>query len=106
MAKFFVPAAEDPEQAERVYEAIRLFVSAPVQERRIASIRWRHNGQTYSCYVGGHMPEYFQTGTEPVCAIFDAGNLYKICTGNRGVIRGEPVYAGKDAFSEVSYFDE
>lgn len=105
MVKFFVPAANDREHSQEVYEKIRQFVAAPHQERRISSLSWRHNGMQMQCYVGGHLPGHYRTGDEPVCAIFDCDNLYKICTTNRGVLRGEPVYAGKDEHSQVSYFE-
>jgi hypothetical protein len=106
MVKFFVPATNDLEEAERVFEATRKFNNAPVQERKIASISWRHNNMDMKCYVGGHLPEHFGTGTDLVCVILDAGTLYMICTRERGVVRGEPVYAGKEQSTNVSYFED
>jgi hypothetical protein len=103
--KFFVPATDSNEQAERVYSAIAQFVAAPITEKRIQRLSWRHNDMAMSCEVGGPLPRYYQTGEEPVLAIFDCGTLYKICTPNRGGIRGEPVCAGKDSESRATYFD-
>lgn len=104
--KFFVPAAEDDAQAERVYEAFAKFVSAPVLKERVRTLCWEHNDINMECEVGKPLPTYYQTGTEPVLAIFDCGNLYKICTENRGGVRGVPVLAGKDHNTKVTYFDQ
>lgn len=101
---FFVPAAPNTAQAEQVYEAIAQFVIAPVTDDRIWKLRWKHNGMNMQCEVGQPLPAYYQTGTEPVLAIFDCGNLYKICTPTRGGIRGEPVLAGKNSHSLATRF--
>jgi hypothetical protein len=102
--QFFVPAAEGPEQAERVYRAIVEFNGATVGDQRICSLSWQHKGQAMSCSVGEPLPSYYRTGSEPVLAILDCGNLYKICTPNRGGLRGEAVLAGKDYDSHATYF--
>ena len=52
------------------------------------------------------MPAYFGTGDDPVVAIFDADQCYKICTAERGVLRGEPVLAGKVPGTSVTYFED
>ena len=106
MPAFFVPAAKDNAEAEQVYEAFRAFVNAPEGGPRIYSLNWQHNGQHQFCEVGQPMPNYFQTGGEPVLAIFDCGNHYKICTPNRGGVRGEPILAGKDHMSNATTFTD
>jgi hypothetical protein len=102
--QFFIPAAEGAEQAERVYRAIAEFNGAPVSDERIAALSWRHNGEAMSCSVGEPLPSYYRTGSEPVLAILDCGNLYKVCTQNRGGLRGEAVLAGKSYDSHATYF--
>lgn len=102
--RFFVPAATDDIQAEQVYEAIAQFVTAPVNADRIWKLWWKHNGMNMQCEVGQPLPTYYQTGKEPVLAIFDCSTLYKICTPNRGGLRGEPVLAGKNENSLATYF--
>ena len=104
--KFFVPAAEDSTQAERVYQAIAKFNHAPVDGRRIRALRWTHKGQQMTCSVGDALPAYYGTGGEPVLAILDCGTLYKVCTENRGGVRGEAVFAGKGDDSHATYFDD
>lgn len=102
--QFFVPAAQDDAQAEQVYKAIAQFIAAPITEERIWKLRWQHNGMDMLCEVGQPLPAYYQTGLEPVLAIFDCGNLYKICTPNRGGLRGDAVLAGKNFNSSATYF--
>lgn len=102
--EFFIPIAQDAAQSEQVYEAIAQFVDAPIIDERIWKLRWKHNGMDMQCEVGQSLPAYYRTGREPVLAIFDCGNLYKICTPNRGGIRGEPVLAGKDFHSSATHF--
>lgn len=93
--KFFVPAAEDDAQAERVYQSIAKHIGARSNQPRISSLSWDHNGMSMSAEVGRPLPVYYGTGAEPVVAIFDIGDCYAICTETRGVIEGGPVYAGK-----------
>ncbi len=102
--QFFVPAAESPEQAERVYDAIAKFNGASVTNKRIFALSWRHNGKDMSCKVGEPLPSYYQTGAEPVLAILDCGALYKVCTPSRGGLGGEAVLAGKNHDSHATYF--
>jgi len=102
--KFFVPAAKDDAEAEVVLDAIEKFNYAPKQVRRICAIAWTHNGKNYSCEVGSEAPGYYGTGAEPVVAILDCERLYKVCTTNRGVVRGEAIMVGKEG-TYVTYFD-
>ena len=102
--KVFVPQATDAAEAERVFEAIEKFNYAPRQVRRIAALAWEHNGKKYSCEVGAEAPTYYGTGAEPVVAILDCGQLYKVCTTSRGVLRGEAIFVGK-AGAYPTYFD-
>jgi hypothetical protein len=104
--KFFIPAAKDAEQAEQVYESVAKFNNAPLSGRRICALAWRHNGNLMSCEVGGEAPSYYGTNEEPVVAILDCERLYKVCTTNRGVIRGEAILVGKNEESFPTYFEE
>ena len=101
---FFIPLAEDSKQAEQVYQAIAKFNSASVSEKRIFSLTWRHGGKTMSCKVGEPLPPHYRTGKQLVLAILDCGNHYKICTENRGGLRGDAIFAGKNYDSHATYF--
>lgn len=95
-AEFFVPFARTPEEAEQTYEAICKYNNVPVSRSRISALSWTHNRKPYSCKVGEPLDPYFQTGAEQVIAILESKQMYMICTPSRGVIRGDPILAGKD----------
>lgn len=103
--KFFIPHAKDEKEAESVFEGIAKFIQAPVTKERIRKLKWKHEGKDFECEVGEAMPSYYQTGEEPVLAIFDCSNHYKICTPNRGGLRGEPIMAGKSYDSQAEFFE-
>ena len=104
MVAFFIPAAEDGDQAEKVYQATRQHVNGLDSSPRIRALTWHHDGQMRSAEVGSPMPAYYAPGGEPVVAIFDGGPFYLVCSFNRGVAHGGPVMAGKDQ-AQASYFD-
>ncbi|MEA5449448.1 hypothetical protein VB780_12765 [Leptolyngbya sp. CCNP1308] len=103
---FFVPTAQNPEEAEKVYRAVAEFVEAPINERRVRKLQWRHNGMNMECEVGEKLPAYFRTGDEVVVAIFDSSQCYKVCTYSRGVVRGDPILAGKGEGTYASFFEK
>lgn len=105
MVAFFIPAAESNEQAERVYEAVCKFHGVAVGENRVRGLSWIHNGQAMSCNVGDAAPAYYRTGDEPVVAIIMRDKVYLVCTENRGVARGEPIYVGENEVQNARYFD-
>jgi hypothetical protein len=102
--KFFMPAAEDEEQAERVYNSVVKFnreqLRWEVSARRIFSIRWVHEGTEYYAEVGKPAPRL----GEPVLAILES-NAYLICTPSRGVVRGEPMLVGTNEVIHLVDFE-
>jgi|HubBroStandDraft_5_1064220.scaffolds.fasta_scaffold583622_1 hypothetical protein len=94
--KFFVPDTANDEEAEKVYDAIKKFAAQtcrPAAGRKIESLAFRDKGKSVRAEVGKPDPI---TG-EVVFAILetiDNARLYLICTPNRGVRRGEPIYVG------------
>ena len=103
--KFFIPLVKDKDLAE-VYRGIAKFIGAPVKDKRIWKLAWRHNSKNMQCEVGKRLCNYYKTKNEPVLAIFDCWNVYKICTTNRGGQRGGPILANKGNNSSATYFDE
>ncbi|ELR67778.1 hypothetical protein C942_00085 [Photobacterium marinum] len=101
---FFVPSASSSTQAESVFSSIANHVSAPSQSHRVYKLEWQHEGQTCYCEVGKTLPSVFRTD-ETVLAIFDCGDVYKVCTPNRGAIKFDPIHAIKSAVTNVEYFD-
>lgn len=108
MPKFFLPAAEDDAQAERVRNSVITFAKTngfqPREDVRIFKLYYRHDGRDYEAEVGKAEP---RTG-EPVVMILweeTPRDLFLICTENRGVVRGEPVLVGRPEVRSVVEFD-
>jgi hypothetical protein len=106
MIAFFIPGADSPKEAEMVLDSIARFVHRPVPplHERIRRISYTHNGEHYTAEVGQPVDPYYRTDG-PVIAIL-GGNPLLICTPNRGVLRGEPIYVGAANIKSATYFDE
>jgi hypothetical protein len=102
--EFFVPAAETPEEAEKVWQATRTFAKEnlgwDIGQRRIFRVTWIHEGKAIDCKVGEREPY----GGETVVAILES-NAFLVCTANRGVLRGEPILVGRQEVSSIIDFD-
>ncbi|MGV3559020.1 hypothetical protein [Larkinella arboricola] len=102
--KFFVPATKNPEEAEKVYGILRksmLKHRYETTDQRIYSITFDDNGFSLTETVG----KPSETSGETIVAIFQSGDLYLICTNNRGVLRGMPMIAGEWAVTNVELFE-
>lgn len=104
--KFFVPYTKDKTEAETVYAAFAEFNNVPITKRRIWKLKWEHNGIINRAEVGQSIIGDSRFGGEPVLAILELSTLYMICTPNRGGIKGEPILAGKNVDSIVTYFED
>jgi hypothetical protein len=105
--QFFVPHASDTDEAESVYDAFAKFVGAAVpaeKSARIQALSWQHNGRDFASAVGDPMPRYYELGNEPILAIFDCGDHFKICTPSRGGVRSDPIMASMQG-SHATYFE-
>ena len=96
--KFFVPHAKDEKEAAIVIERVAKFIGNPVPEvsEMIYSIVYEHNGKTMVATVGKPVDVSYNETAREVIAIFPPhynGAPFKICLPNRGVARGEPIYA-------------
>ena len=100
---FFVPAAEDAGQAQRVWKATKKFAEEnsrrDIRDERIFSIRYVHEGKLYYAEVGQPDPRVKET----VLVILDSDPYY-VCTFNRGVSQGIPVLVGRNEATDVTYF--
>lgn len=105
--EFFIPAANNSAQAERVYAAIKEHLSqglgAVFTDERYFRLRYTHNGEEHDAEVG--KPHYINR--EPVVAIlYDRKfNLFHVCTLNRGVRRDMSILVGADGVREAVLFD-
>lgn len=101
---FFVPAADSPDQAEKVWQATRQFAKDnlgwEVGDRRIFRLSGMHEGKHIVCEVGKLEPY----GGESVVAILES-NAFLVCTANCGVLRGEPILVGRSEVDSVIDFD-
>ncbi|KPF42351.1 hypothetical protein D621_20765 [beta proteobacterium AAP51] len=91
MAKFFIPAAETPEQAESIYLAIVQFNQVDLPDQRIEGISWTESGEAVEFAVGKPFPASYGIGHEPVMAILEAGSTFLVCSASRGGLWGQPV---------------
>jgi hypothetical protein len=103
--KFFVPFAVDEAEAESVYRCFAEFIHAPIVKKRIWKLTWEHKGIINHAEVGKSITGDSRFGGEPVLAVFELTTLYLICTPNRGGVRGEPIFAGKNDNSTAIYFE-
>lgn len=101
---FFVPSAESQEQSESIYHAIAKHVDAPVNEQRIERLTWEHEGHHVIAKVGERLPDCFGAEDETVLAIYDCGDVFKVCTPNRGAVCFDPVVASRSFVSSVDFF--
>lgn len=105
MAKFFIPASKDENNAEIIYDAIKKFnatsTACGIRENRIFSIHYAHNGISYYAEVG----QIEKRTKEIIVAILESERCYFVCTPNRGVLRGAPILVGKNEAGLINKFD-
>src|SRR5688572_4825773 len=105
--RFFIPVAKDKEQERNVYEGIRKFLSeelgAVFSDRKVFSLKYRHDGKDYYAEVGKVHP----LNGEHVIAILyeELRRLYHVCTPNRGVLRGMSILVGLHEVEAAIDFD-
>jgi hypothetical protein len=105
--RFFIPNARDDEHAEVVYEAVRKFTeqeSGKITATRYYAIHYRHNGKELRARVGDPDPLVGET----VIAIFRSDRQrgpFFICTENRGVRRGSPIFASGESYTRAIHFE-
>lgn len=104
--KFFIPAAEDKQQEDRVYDAIKEFLSsnlgADFDKRQVFCLNYVHEGKTYEAEVG----KPHSLNGEVVIAILHepVRRLFHVCTANRGVFRGMSILVGKHSVRSCQNF--
>lgn len=102
--RFFVPNASDGQQAQQLYEGARRFCEAQMQwqttQRKIYSIRYRHDGVEYLAQVGS-----LDYSEGLVVCIFETAQAFLVCTPERGVLRGSPIIVGCPDCSDVEEFE-
>ena len=104
--KFFIPGASCTDEAEAVLQSITRLEkrSMPAPQERIFRLAYEHNGERYVAEVGQPMDQYYDT-RGPVIAII-GGHPLMICTPDRGVAHGDPIYVGTHCVEYAEYFDD
>lgn len=105
MVKFFVPAADSPEHAETLYDAVARFNGLTAMGPRLHSLRFEHAGQTVHAEVGAPLPPAFGTEHQPVMAILETPEAYRVCLPTRGGLWGQPVVVPKAQAQAATAFD-
>jgi len=103
--KFFIPKADVSSDPEKIIIAIADFIQTDIPERKIYSIEYNHNSYSMRAEVGKSVDKYYQESVPLVIAILRRGNIYCICTPNRGVTGGEPILVGESYVTKIEYFD-
>jgi len=90
--KFFIPHESNESEAEKIYQSIKAQYGNRITNRRIHEIHFLHDGKPFTATVG----QLFFPVNEPIIAILEAdpGELYFLCSPNRGVVNDSPILAG------------
>ena len=86
---FFLPGANDPEQARSQYSRIRSSIEerhGALRETCIYRVAFPYEGKQLTLAVGDSL---HLLGGEPVLAILEGRDFY-VCTRGHGVLQGEP----------------
>ena len=104
---FFIPGAENPDQAEEIYSGIREFLTheseARLTDRRVFSLDWIYEGRAHTAVVGQNTTF---NGELVVAILYDeGGKLYHVCTQTGGVNVGQSLPVGEWAVKDVINFE-
>ncbi len=105
MVKFFVPAADNPEHAEALYEAVARFNGLTPTGHRLHSLQFNHGGAAVHAEVGAPLPAAFGTEHQPVMAILETETTYRVCLPTRGGLWGQAVVVPKAQAQVARAFD-
>ncbi len=105
--KFFIPLVEGEAEVQRAYATLKQCAAGSeaerLSERKIHSLRYRHNGRQYCARVG----KVHAANQEMVLAIlYDLQrDLYLVCTPSRGAWSNSPLLVGGSSVTAVVEFD-
>jgi hypothetical protein len=100
---FFLPSTPDPDAAEELINAVESFTEDAtgwaVRPGRASSVEYWEEGQLVRATVGNLLQG------ETVQCILNTDRLLVICTENRGVGWGSPIFVDKMAVATVRWFN-
>lgn len=106
--RFYVPGAEDDAQVQRVVTAVEEFTGFKLPSVPIQSMEFVHDGSRVTATVGDSIDQRYDAGGIVVMILektSDNPTCYAVCTTNRGVLKGEPVYVGPQNVRNTVYFN-
>ncbi len=104
--KFFIPHSKTASEMEAVYLAIVKHNNALITEKRIFRLTYEHNSMQMFAEVGKPVDGYYKEGNQAVFAIVETETYYCVCLHTRGLSGSDPIYVGKQGYSNrVEYFD-
>jgi len=105
--KFFVPFAESPDQAERVYASFVQNHGYPVvgQSVRLFRVTFSYHGRSLVAEVGKEVTG-FPEPAGPVIGIVESPELLTIHTQLRGGLSATPILVSPGKVSERIYFED
>ena len=102
--EFFVPEAEDENEAEEVWEGTKKWAEEnfpnDIASKKIYKIKFEDGKDSHEARVGS----YARNG-EKVVAIFESSDTYLVCTRSRGVAQGMPILVGDNQINSVIEFE-
>lgn len=104
--RFFIPRAKDKAEEQQVYSAVKQHLleelGANCNDRKIFSLRYRHDGREYGAEVG--QPHLYNSQIVISILYEPLRDLYHVCTDTRGVFRGNSILVGgHDVLSAVDF---
>ena len=102
--KFFIPGTKDNQKAQEVFEGIKKFAQETtgwqITNRKIFKIQYYHNNREYIVEVGK-----LDKITKEIVMVILESNAFLLCTPNRGVLRGSPIYIGTNEVDSIEDFE-
>ena len=105
MPSFFLPFADSPEQAERLYVVLQGQNPYPANPGRLFQIVFRDHSRIVTAQVGKDLLLWAEP-ISPVLAIIETNTLLTIHTQLRGGLSATPILVSSRKVTERVYFDD
>ncbi len=100
---FFLPGANNPEEARSFYSRIRNQIQqrhGQLRDSRIFRVAFPYDGKKLTLAVGDSL---HMAGGEPILAILEGRDFY-VCTRRHGAVEGDPVVIPRTGAVKVEAF--
>jgi hypothetical protein len=106
MPSFFIPLADSPEQAKRVYEVFLKQNPYAPKAGRLYKVSFRDHGKIITAQVGDEELVLPPERCGLVLAIVETERLVTIHTQLRGALSASPILVSPGKLTERVYFDD